>query len=633
MSAPQGLSAKSDSHQPGRWASEFSAAQAVAASADYSDLCCADGALWWVEFRPSQGDSVLMQYRDGHSLRITPKGYAVRSRVYEYGGGSFCVLPGSLEPDCQVAFVNADDQQIYLHCPATQQLRKLSKNPEYRYGGLCADPLRRRVLAVEEAHLPGRVEHRLVAIGLDGSRQVLADAADFYHSPQLSDDGAQLAWIEWDRPNLSWTRTRLMHARLDGPGAISTRQTVPGGDEAFQQPQFDQQGQLLCLTDRSGYWVPWALAADGSATRLPSHAADHAPAPWQQGVNTWLALKDHWLALSWTDGGYGHLALRHARSSEERLLAHGYSRFRYLCSDGQALYCIAASPRCSAAILRIDLASGALTRLRGDDSSLPADDLAQPQRLLYLSEGGETAHGFFYPPRNSAQSATQAPPLLIFTHGGPTSACYPVLDNRIQFWTQRGFAVVDLNYRGSTGYGRAYRQRLQGGWGVVDVQDVLAAIEHLGRQGCIDPQRVFIRGSSAGGYTTLCSLIAGPQRFRAAASLYGVSDPLQLRAVTHKFEADYIDWLIGDPDTQPERYVERSPLAQAERIRTPVIFFQGLRDAVVLPSQTEQMVAALDDNGVPVHSVTFADERHGFRQAAHLTQVLEEELAFYQAWL
>lgn len=633
MSAPQGSSAKPDSHQPGRWASEFSAAQAVAASADYSDLCYASSALWWLEFRPSEGRSLIMRWRDGQTATITPEGYGARSRVYEYGGGSFCVLPGEHEPDCQVAFVNEADQQIYLQSVAARQMHKITRHPEYRYGGLYADLLHRRVLAVEEAHLPDRVQHRLVAIGVDGGRQVLAEGADFYHSPVMSDDGSQLAWIEWDRPHLSWTRTRLMRAELDVQGVVSRITTVPGGEEAFQQPQFSATNTLCCLTDRSGYWLPWVFAADGSAQRLPGHAADHAPAPWQHGSNTWLLLDNDWLALSWTDGGYGHLALRHARTSEERLLAHDYSRFRSLCSDGRALYCIAASASCSAAVLRIDLGSGALARLRGDDSCLPASELARPERLLYLTAGCETAHGFFYAPRNSQQALTQPPPLLIFTHGGPTSACYPVLDSRIQFWTQRGFAVVDLNYRGSTGYGRAYRQRLQGGWGVVDVEDVLAAVEHLAGKRRIDPERVFIRGSSAGGYTTLCALVAGVDRFRAAASQYGVSDPLQLRAVTHKFEADYIDWLIGDPETEQARYIERSPLAQADHIRTPVIFFQGLRDAVVLPSQTEQMVAALDDNGVPVHSVTFAEERHGFRQAAHLAQVLEEELAFYQTWL
>ncbi|POB05803.1 alpha/beta hydrolase family protein [Halopseudomonas oceani] len=632
MNVPRGSSARSDVTVPGRWPSDFSAAQAVAASADYSDLCCVDGALWWLTFRPQQGDSVLQCWQDGVPRTITPQGHSVRSRVYEYGGGSFCVLPGEHEPDCLLVFVNEADQQLYLQCPEGQRLEPLTSHPECRYGGLCADLARRRVLAVEEAHLPGRVEHRLVAIGLDGSRQLLASSADFYHSPQVSDDGTQLAWIEWDRPDLSWTRTRLMRASLAADGSVAQVQSVDGADDAWQQPRFDASGQLCCLSDRSGYWVPWQVAADGPR-KLPAIAADHAPAPWQQGSNTWLPLEDGWMALSWSEAGYGHLALRHSVSAEERRLAHAYSRFRHLCSDGKALYCIGASPSCTAAILRIELATGELTRLLGEDSALDDADLSRPERLLYLSAGGESAHGFFYPPRNHAQQLDQPPPLLIFTHGGPTSACYPVLDNRIQFWTQRGFAVADLNYRGSTGFGRAYRQRLQGNWGVTDVEDVLAAVDYLSQQDKINPAQVFIRGSSAGGYTTLCSLVAGAGRFRAAASLYGVSDPLQLRAVTHKFEADYIDWLIGDPDTQPERYVERSPLAQADRIRTPVIFFQGLRDAVVLPSQTEQMVAALDDNGVPVHCVTFADERHGFRQAAHLAQVLEEELAFYQAWL
>src|SRR5690606_47749 len=320
---------------------------------------------------------------------------------------------------------------------------------------------------------------------------------------------------------------------------------------------------------------------------------------------------------------------------DERRLAQGYTRFRALAHNSTGLFCLASSPECSAAVLHIALDSGEVNVLAQAREHLRAEDISHPEPMTYPTAQLEIAHGFYYPPRNSqTELATdERPPLIIFTHGGPTSACYPVLDTRIQFWTQRGFAVADLNYRGSVGFGRAYRQRLRENWGVTDVEDVLAAIDHLVEQQLIDPERVFIRGQSAGGFTSLNSLVRASGRFRAAASLYGVSDLLQLRSVTHKFEADYIDWLVGDPLRHDDRYWQRSPLAQAGAIRTPVIFFQGGRDAVVLPEQTEQMVNALKDQGVPVECVTFAEERHGFRRPENLEIVLEMELRFYRNYM
>jgi dipeptidyl aminopeptidase/acylaminoacyl peptidase len=235
------------------------------------------------------------------------------------------------------------------------------------------------------------------------------------------------------------------------------------------------------------------------------------------------------------------------------------------------------------------------------------------------------AHGFFYP----AMGAEKTPPLVVFIHGGPTSACYPMLDPRIQYWTQRGFAVADLNYRGSSGYGRQYRQALHWRWGEVDVEDACNVVAYLADQGLIDGQRAFIRGGSAGGYTTLCAL-AFQQVFRAGASLYGVSDPVALGRATHKFEGDYLDWLIGDPERDAERYAARTPLLHADNISVPVIFFQGELDAVVVPQQTRDMVAALERNGVTVEAHYYSDERHGFRRATNQAHALEQEWQFYR---
>ena len=585
-------------------AEPFSAAQAVAAGMDFAELQLGATGLFWNEYRPEDAACRIWHWRDGVAKCLTPTGFSVRSRVYEYGGGAFCLTPDG------VVFVNEADQQLYR--------QTLDGSPEALTSGECrygdvnfADG---QILAVEE----NGDQHRLVAIALaDGTRRLLAEGADFYAAPTISPDGARLAWIEWSRPHQPWTSTRLMVAERSGQ-SFSAPRCVAGDaiEESIQQPRFDAKGQLYCLTDRAGFWQPYVESVDGFEP-LPSVQADHAPAPWQMGGCTWLPLADGYLA-SWSESGFGRLAL----NGDD--LTGDYSRFRHLALDERFIYCIAASPVSPSAVIAIDRASHEVTVLAGGVAPLAAERISRPQTLRYPSGSGE-AHGFFYP----AMSGETKPPLVVFIHGGPTSACYPMLDPRIQYWTQRGFAVADLNYRGSSGYGREYRQALQLSWGDVDVEDACAVVDYLAKQGLIDGERAFIRGGSAGGYTTLCAL-AFHQVFRAGASLYGVSDPVALARATHKFEGDYLDWLIGDPEQDAERYAARTPLLHASNIRVPVIFFQGELDAVVVPQQTRDMVTALEQNGIPVEAHYYADERHGFRRAVNQAHALEREWAFYR---
>ncbi|VVP80037.1 S9 family peptidase [Pseudomonas fluorescens] len=585
-------------------AEPFSAAQAVAAGMDFAELQLGANGLFWNEYRPEDAACRIWHWRDGVAKCLTPTGFSVRSRVYEYGGGAFCLTPDG------VVFVNEADQQLYR--------QTLDSSPEALTSGECrygdvnfADG---QILAVEE----NGDQHRLVAIDLaDGTRRLLAEGADFYAAPVISPDGARLAWIEWSRPHQPWTSTRLMVAERCGQSFAAPR-CVAGDaiEESIQQPRFDAKGQLYCLTDRAGFWQPYVESVDGFQP-LPSVQADHAPAPWQMGGCTWLPLADGYLA-SWSESGFGRLAL----NGDD--LTGDYSRFRHLALDERFIYCIAASPISPSAVIAIDRVSHEVTVLAGGVAPLAAERISRPQTLRYPSGSGE-AHGFFYP----AMSGETKPPLVVFIHGGPTSACYPMLDPRIQYWTQRGFAVADLNYRGSSGYGREYRQALQLSWGDVDVEDACAVVDYLAKQGLIDSERAFIRGGSAGGYTTLCAL-AFHQVFRAGASLYGVSDPVALARATHKFEGDYLDWLIGDPEQDAERYAARTPLLHASNIRVPVIFFQGELDAVVVPQQTRDMVTALEQNGVPVEAHYYADERHGFRRAVNQAHALEREWTFYR---
>ncbi|MCY1352778.1 Prolyl oligopeptidase family protein [compost metagenome] len=615
----------------------WSAEQAAAASRDFAELRVGPGGLYWLEFDPQSARSTLYRWQDGQPQRLTP--HSVRSRVYEYGGGAFCPT------DEGVAFVDEADQQVHFAGdppPIVDSGR--------RYGDLHHAAAWRAVLAVEESHEADGVRHRSVRLDRDGHRAVLVEGADFYAAPVLSPDGDCLAWTEWDRPQQPWTATRLCVRLASGEVRCLAGE---GGDESLQQPRFAADGRLYCLSDRAGWWQPYALAPGPSArvgcaartdpAAAPSvpggtpclspvnaaHSApyDHAAAPWQLGACSYLPLEHGGLLLTRFEQGFGVL-VECDRDGLERRLAPSFSRFRSLAADARHFYCIAAAPERLPAVLAIRRADGEVSVLAGGERPLPEERLARPEPLRFASGQGETAHGFFYRPLGGGEK----PPLVVFLHGGPTSACYPVFDPRIQFWSHRGFAVLDLNYRGSSGYGRAYRQRLKGAWGVVEVEDIRAAVAHLAGQGWIDPARVFVRGASAGGYSALCALMSGAE-LRGGASLYGVSDPLALRRATHKFEADYLDWLIGDPLRDAARYRERTPLFHAGRIAAPTIFFQGGLDAVVVPAQTESMVAALRARGVPVEYHCYPDERHGFRQAAHLADALEREYAFYQALL
>lgn len=608
----------------------WSAAQAAAASRDFAELHAAHGGLLWVEFDPQQARCGLFFHRDGEQCELTPPGYSVRSRVYEYGGGASCATADG------VAFVNEADQQVYLLALAERgevgsgahgAPYGVTARAQCRYGELSYVPAWLALLAVEESHEAGGVIHRLVRIGLDGVRQVLVEGADFYAGAVASADGAQLAWIEWSRPEQPWTATRLCH-RFMATGEIQCLAGAEGA-ESLQQPRFDAAGKLFCLSDRDGWWRPYAWQVDGGAycVAATSQPADHAAAPWQLGARTYLPLDHGNTLLTRFEHGFGVLVECDHTGHEQRLAAD-FTRLRSLAADAVHIYCIAAAPDRLPAVLAIQRSDGAVRILAGGEQPLPDDCLTRPQALSFVTGAGECAHGFFYPPAHGGER----PPLIVSLHGGPTSACYPVFDPRIQFWTRRGFAVVDLNYRGSSGYGRAYRQRLQGEWGSVDVEDIQSAINHLAAQDLIDATQVFVRGASAGGFSALMALAHG-NGLRGGASLYGVSDPLALRWATHKFEADYLDWLIGDPQRDAERYAARTPLLLAGHIAVPVIFFQGGQDAVVVPAQTESMVAALRERGIRADYHLYPDERHGFRQATHLAEVLARELAFYQELL
>ena len=382
MSAPHASSAAAE--PAGHWRSDFSAAKAVAAGTDYADLTCDEQRLLWVEFLPGEGRNTAVEWTPQGTRPLTPPGYSVRSRVYEYGGGALCLAGDSL------VFVNEADQQLYCQSLATLLCTRLTAATHCRYGGLLFDPWRQRVIAVEERHTETHVIHCLVAIDLQGNRVQLAGGSDFYNSPCLSPDGQRLAWIEWQRPALPWTDSVLCWADLDDEGRPVNVQRM-GQGEAVQQPLFDSQGRLLCLTDRSGHWQPWRQTTDRQWSLLPSRQADHAPAPWQLQPRHYLALPDGWLALNWNDQGVGYLELRHTERDEVQPLAPGYTRFRALTCNRTALYCVAGAPDCSAAVLRIELDTGEARVLARAASALEPEDISRPESIVYPTGQDEHA--------------------------------------------------------------------------------------------------------------------------------------------------------------------------------------------------------------------------------------------------
>jgi len=650
--------------QPGAAPVVLSARDACAAQHDYAGLMACRYGLIWVEYQPEDGCNRLVRLYQGRRQVLTPPGFSVRSKVHEYGGGAFCVAEDRL------LFVNEADQQIWLQ-PLTPpegtggagHCLRLTHTPDTRYGDLLYDAPRRRVIAVAEQHFEARTGrtpcNTLVALGLQsgalhsGEVPRLASGHDFYSSACLSPDGRELAWLAWDHPHQPWTRSRLFHARLDRAGhCTDVRELSVGGDESLFQPGFDAAGALHVVSDCNGWWNLYRQERDGHWHNVCALAAEFALAQWQLGLKTWLRRDNGDYVCALVDQGRGRL-VQIVGDALIKDLAPDHGLIRSPCSDGEHLYCIAQAADAAVAVLQVDsdttgtsdgMRTGAWPQVLagGERAGHP---VSLPQPFSCTVAGNEQVHGFLYPPiacppaavsRGSASGDERPPPLLIMTHGGPTATSYPVYRAVLQFWCAQGFAVLDLNYRGSAGYGRAYRHSLAGLWGCSDVQDVAAAIKALRAQGRIDGQRIFIRGNSAGGYTTL-SALAGLDGFCAGASLYGVSDPLSLGRVTHKFESRYLDWLLldcaRDPDQDAALYRARSPLANASAIRAPVIFFQGLQDKVVVPDQTLRMAAALRERGIETEVRLFEDEGHGFRQLDNQIQVLEQELAFYRRYL
>lgn len=594
---------------------------------------CFDGAdLYWIEDRPQeQGRSVLV-LRDagGHIEDLVPAPFSVRSRVHEYGGGAFSVSSGC------AWFVNDADQCIY-EARRGDKPRQLTQHDARRFADLVVDRQRNRLIAVCEDHSDtSDIRNYLLAIDLDsGASAVLTDGRDFYSTPRLSADCKSLVWLSWDHPNLPWDSTTLRYASFGNQGGLESVTTlVDSADESVFQPQFGPDGAVYFVSDRDGWWHIYRY--DGVETRqLTRGEAEYGMPQWLFGMSTYGFLDARTILAAATHEGEWELQRVDVDTGEITKPDAPWTAIDHLTAQAsgtdRSAALIAGTPHQAMALILISGDTDKATIVRESSQvEIPAGLVSQPEALTFATSGNDVAHALFYPPKNPAYAppADEKPPLIVKCHGGPTSATRSMLDLRTLFWTSRGFAVLDVNYRGSTGYGREYREKLYGNWGVADVDDCVNGATYVSEQGQADAGRMAIKGGSAGGYTALCALCFH-DTFRAGASYFGVGELEEMFETTHKFESRYGDWLLGHYPQAKTLYRERSPVNHADKLNCPVIFLQGLDDKVVPPAQSERMVNALRDKGLPVSYLAFEGEAHGFRKASTIQRAIEAELYFY----
>ena len=567
---------------------------------------------------------------DRQTFDLTPPGYDVRTRVHEYGGGAYLAAGGV------VYFSNLSDQRMYRQVPGSEP-QPFTRTEGMRYADAILDASHGRIIAVREDHTTGAPQpvNTLVSISTAGGDdgQILVSGNDFYSTPRLNPVGTRLAWLTWNHPNMPWDGAELWVAEVLPDGSLGARTLVAGGAaESIFQPEWSPDGTLYFISDRTGWWNLYRWdEGQGRVEPLCPMEAEFGKPQWGFGLSTYGFASAEKLVCAYSQNGFHRLASLDTRRQGFHELDIPYSVLSGIqVAPGQAFF-IAGSATEPAALVRLDLATGETEVLRRSrEVTVDPAYFSIGQSIEFPTDGGLTAHGFFYAPKNRDFTGVpgELPPLLVMSHGGPTDSTTPVFHYGIQYWTSRGFAVLDVDYGGSTGYGRAYRERLKGKWGIVDVADCANGARHLVTQGIVDGSRLAIRGGSAGGYTTLCALTFY-DLFGAGASYYGIGDLEALARDTHKLESHYLDGLVGPYPERRDLYVSRSPIHHVEHLSCPLILMQGLDDPVVPPNQSQMMFDALRTRGLPVAYLTFAGERHGFVKAENRKRALEAELYFY----
>ncbi|MBE9029487.1 S9 family peptidase [filamentous cyanobacterium LEGE 11480] len=611
----------------GEWKSPISSDLIVAGTVGLGQICLDTDRVYWSESRPTEaGRNVIVSWQpNGTTQEINPAPFNARTRVHEYGGGAFQVQNGT------VYFSNFADQQIY-QAQTDSAPTALTAPGKLRYTNVCFDAPRDRLIAIREDHSNDAQEavNTLVSIDLSGQQTVLAAGHDFFASPSLNADASKIAWLTWDHPNMPWDGTEVWAADIQADGSLSQITKVAGGpEESVFQPQWGPDGQLYFVSDRTDWWNLYRWDGQAIEAICPKPAEFGLP-QWVFDMSTYGFADAHTLLCTYTEDT-GKLATIDLKTLKLTEVAIPYTSISGLqVSNGIAAF-VGGSALQPSAIVRLDLATGKTQELRrATDLTIDPGYMSKPRVVEFPTENGLTAYGLYYAPNNKDFAAPddERPPLLVKSHGGPTASASGDFNLKIQYWTSRGFGFLDVDYGGSTGYGRAYRQRLNGNWGIVDVQDCVNGAKYLVNQDEVDGDRLVIAGGSAGGYTTLCALTFYDV-FKAGASYYGVSDLEVLATDTHKFESRYMDSMIGPYPEQKQIYFDRSPINFVDQLSCPAIFFQGDEDKVVPPNQAEMMVDMLNKKGLPVAYVLYEGEQHGFRKAENIKRTLDGEFYFY----
>jgi dipeptidyl aminopeptidase/acylaminoacyl peptidase len=621
----------------GTWPSPLTAAGVAAGALRLGAVTIDGDDIYWIEGRPEDGGrNVLVRCAaDGTIADVSPASANVRTRVHEYGGGAYAVSSGV------VYYSEFTDQRLYRLVPGDAP-QPLTPAGSWYFADASVDVNRKRLICVREDHTASAREavSTLVTVPLGGapsSGDVLVSGHDFYAAPRLSPDGTTLAWLAWRHPQMPWDGTELWAADVAADGSLERSRLVAGGvAEAIFQPGWSPDGALYFVSDRSGWWNLYRVGESGAdgVVDVCRMDADVGRPMWTLGTTTWAFAGPRRIVVAFARRGRWRLATVDVASGAFETLTTGIEPGETIAATATHAVCLGGTARTPDAIVRIELETGVAERLRSASQLTIDPALVSEAEAIDVPTGeGVSAHAFFYSPRHPdfAPLPGERPPLIVIAHGGPTGSATARLNLEIQYWTSRGFAVADVNYGGSTGLGRAYRERLRRRWGLVDVADCEQTARFLCQQGRADPDRIAIRGRSAGGFTTLAALVSPAQIFSVGASYYGIADLERLALETHKFESRYLDGLIGPyPEARP-LYIARSPIHHLDALRSPLILFQGLEDRVVPPNQAEMMATAVRQKGLAVEHLTFAGEQHGFRRADTVVRCLEAELWFYAA--
>jgi dipeptidyl aminopeptidase/acylaminoacyl peptidase len=616
----------------GSWPSPISAELITRAAPSLNFIQSYGDDLYWVEGRPWEAGRNVIMRRDsnGSITDLLPAPFSHYSRVHEYGGMAYALN------DDHLYFVNATDQNIYKYClDDTSAPQVITNNSSRRFADLIVDRQNQRLIAVCEEHNDDQEpENYLASIALNNQTpaiEKLVSGADFYAYPRISPDQSQLCWIEWRHPNMPWDATQLWQATISN-GNLIEKKRVAGGDnnQAIFQPHWSPNNTLYYVSDITNWWNIYRFE-NGIGAPVLRMDAEFATPLWQLGMTTFDFIDANTIACIWTVSGIWHSGFIDVATGVLTTVQTPYSSMQAVACHQGSVYFVAGASVLASQIGGVNLQGQVSPIYAPATVDLDKADLAQPESISFTSGDNQQVHAFYYPPTSARYCGDdrELPLVIAMCHGGPTGATSSGLNLKIQYWTNRGFAVVDINYRGSVGFGRTYRQGLEGAWGIADVEDTQHAIAYLAGQQKIDPKRCLIRGGSAGGYTVL-SALTFTDTFKAGASLYGIGDLETLAKDTHKFESRYLDSLIGPYPERRDIYLERSPIHHADGLNCPVIFLQGLEDKVVPPNQAEMMVKLLEDKGIQVGYVTFADEGHGFRKANNIIRAMEAELAFYR---